>query len=196
MTALMRAALQDALRGSLRRVHDSIEGKPPWPNGHHSATLYALVRHGLLERTETRSRNGHRTDLWTITDAGKQALKPRERRRVEPIWYPVRTDLAHANLPDDYDPEGTSNEAKGYTKNPDWAMHLTPCDPDQAAQPTSLARHVAARQEDHIQQEAKKLGRQVREAAVYAARQGLRDELDALRRAIADFDALRRRDAA
>jgi DNA-binding PadR family transcriptional regulator len=71
MTSKMREALQDAQRGNLRRVHDTEAAWPAAPN-----TLGALVRHGLLERTETRSLKGRDVTLWSISDAGREALKP------------------------------------------------------------------------------------------------------------------------
>lgn len=73
----MRDALTAARRGPLRRTHTPGEGKPAWPA--HPSTLAALVRHGLLDRSEGRNRHGYRLDLWTITDAGRAELEPRHR---------------------------------------------------------------------------------------------------------------------
>ena len=76
LTARMRETLQHAAKQDLRRVHDDKPGKPPWPAP--PATLYALVRHELLEHARVRNRKGWHVDLWTITDTGRQALIPRE----------------------------------------------------------------------------------------------------------------------
>jgi DNA-binding PadR family transcriptional regulator len=73
MTNGMRSALEAASKHALRRVHDG-PGAPPWPA--HSASLAALVRRGYLERSQLISRKGHRVDLWTLTDEGREALKP------------------------------------------------------------------------------------------------------------------------
>lgn len=74
LTVRMREALQDAARQELRRVHDDQPGRPAWPA--HPSTLAALVAHGLLERSERKSRQAHRLEVWTITVAGVAVLNP------------------------------------------------------------------------------------------------------------------------
>lgn len=72
----MREALEDASRRieGLRRTFDDVPGKPSWP--YPPATLYALVRHGLLEPRELRNRKGYRIQAWFITPLGRTALEP------------------------------------------------------------------------------------------------------------------------
>ena len=94
ITANMRAALEFALHtGELRRLVDdrskdqrkrTIKGTdkpnpayvepPEWPHGLAAATLAALVRHGWLEQGIRKNRKGYDMHVWTITDAGRQAL--------------------------------------------------------------------------------------------------------------------------
>jgi hypothetical protein len=81
LTPAMRDALRAARSQPLRRVHKPEPGQPPWPA--HPSRLAALVRRGLLTGPdERRSRKGHRMDVWTITDAGVEALdwRPPTRR--------------------------------------------------------------------------------------------------------------------
>jgi hypothetical protein len=78
LTKPMRRTLKEAKAQGLRRIHQPTPGQPPWPA--HPATLHALTRHGLLEQQRKRNRHGWHVDEWRITDAGKAALKPRERR--------------------------------------------------------------------------------------------------------------------
>jgi hypothetical protein len=74
LTPAMRDALRAARSQPLRRVHKPDEpGRPPWPAS--SASLAALVRRGLVVRTAEVSRKGFRMDVWTITDAGVEALE-------------------------------------------------------------------------------------------------------------------------
>lgn len=77
MTEHMRNALKKAKHAPLRRVHTPGPGKPPWPAN--ACTLYALERHELLERRESRNREGLPVTLWEITEAGRSALRPVER---------------------------------------------------------------------------------------------------------------------
>lgn len=74
LTNRMRDALERAAVQELRRVHDDKPGRPVWPA--HPSTLAALIGHGLLERSERRSRQEHRMDVWTITQAGRLVLNP------------------------------------------------------------------------------------------------------------------------
>lgn len=83
LTKPMRETLELARKQELRRVHDG-NGSPPGP---HINTLNALVRHELLAASERRTRRGHRLQAWTITDAGRQALQPREIHRTEELFY-------------------------------------------------------------------------------------------------------------
>jgi hypothetical protein len=85
LSAPMRNALEAAARNPLRRTHDTTAGKPSWPA--HPSTLAALVdeKHGrgYLVRTEERNRKGFRVDVWTLTDAGREALHPPPRFRPD-----------------------------------------------------------------------------------------------------------------
>src|SRR4051812_5814616 len=74
LTANMRAALRAARSQPLRRVHKPGPGRPAWPA--HPNTLAALVRLELVRRDARISRKGYPTDSWTITDAGREALRP------------------------------------------------------------------------------------------------------------------------
>lgn len=74
LTPAMRDALRRARSEPLRRVHRPGPGRAPWP--HHPSTLAALVRNGFVVRGEHHSRRGNRTETWTITDAGREALDP------------------------------------------------------------------------------------------------------------------------
>jgi hypothetical protein len=84
LTPAMRETLQAASQ-PLRRVHDNTPGAPPWPA--RWQTLHALTRRGLLERSETRSRQDHRVEVWTRTEAGRKALLPVPRFREEKTVY-------------------------------------------------------------------------------------------------------------
>lgn len=101
----MRDVLETAVRQELRRV----DGR--WPA--HASTLAALVRQGLLERSERVSRHGDALTVWTATDAGRDALKPKERVYAE---RPVFLGRGSSELPDK--DENTDLEAKGYTSDP------------------------------------------------------------------------------
>jgi hypothetical protein len=84
VTERMREALAAAENAPLRRVHDVAHGQAPWPA--HPASIAALVRQGLLEKPRRRiSRNGHPIDEWFITEAGCEALKPRQVVRREAV---------------------------------------------------------------------------------------------------------------
>jgi hypothetical protein len=70
LTPAMRDALRAARSQPLRRVHKPGPGRPPWP-----APAGSEV-----------SRKGFRMDVWTITDAGVEALRPVEStRRPRPL---------------------------------------------------------------------------------------------------------------
>jgi hypothetical protein len=79
LTANMREALQHAAKDPLRRVHKPGPGRPPWPAS--PSTLRALERRGLLEHTVIRNRHAHKVEVWTATEAGRQALEPPQRRQ-------------------------------------------------------------------------------------------------------------------
>jgi hypothetical protein len=84
VTERMREALAAAQNGPLRRVHDVEHGQAPWPA--HPCSLAALVNQGLLEKPRRRiSRNGHPIDEWFITEAGCEALKPKQVVRREAV---------------------------------------------------------------------------------------------------------------
>lgn len=73
MRPYMRAALEQAARHQIRRVHEG-PGKPVWEFS--PATLHALVRREYLERTESKTKRGAKIETWTITELGKAALVP------------------------------------------------------------------------------------------------------------------------
>jgi hypothetical protein len=77
----MHDALIAAARNPLRRTHDDTAGAPPWPA--HPASLAALTRHELLERTELRNRKGFKVTVWAITDLGHETLNPPPRFRPD-----------------------------------------------------------------------------------------------------------------
>lgn len=81
LSAPMHDALIAAARNPLRRTHDTLVGKPPWPA--HPSTLAALVARGLLERAEKRNRRAQLVDQWTITAAGHEVLNPSPRYRPD-----------------------------------------------------------------------------------------------------------------
>jgi hypothetical protein len=108
LTRPMRNALEDAVRQELRRVHDT-PGPAAWPA--HPSTLAALVRHELLTRSTRRSKRGHQLDAWTITDAGRAALQPRDIFRRQPDLY-----LTHAV------PETTTGGHGEFTTDPRRAL--------------------------------------------------------------------------
>lgn len=110
LTRLMRNALEDAVRQELRRIHDT-PGVAAWPA--HPSTLAALVRHELLARSTRRSKRGHQLDAWTITDAGRAALRPRDIFRREPDLYLTRAVPATAL--------GVAAHGE-YTTNPEHAL--------------------------------------------------------------------------
>jgi hypothetical protein len=83
MTSRMLAALRAAQNGPLRRVHDVEHGRAPWPAP--PASLAALVRQGLLERSSRVSKKNHRIDEWHVTDAGRETLKPRHVAKRDPV---------------------------------------------------------------------------------------------------------------
>jgi hypothetical protein len=73
LTPAMRDALRAARSQPLRRVHKLGPGRPPWPAP--ATSLAALVRRELVTRGAEVSRKGFRMDVWTITDAGVEALE-------------------------------------------------------------------------------------------------------------------------
>lgn len=88
MTKKTREALEQAVRQELRRVWDNDHGSPAWPA--HPLSIRALEARGYVERSERRSRHGHRMILWTITEAGRMALKGPERSVEERPVYLAR----------------------------------------------------------------------------------------------------------
>ena len=78
LTENMRTVLELATKQTLTRVHNPQEpGKPPWPAN--PVTLHALVRHELVRLDERLSRQRYRIQEWTITERGREALKPQIR---------------------------------------------------------------------------------------------------------------------
>jgi hypothetical protein len=86
LSAQMRETLAEAARNPLRRLHDQLEGKPPWPA--HPATLRALEQRGLLNKSRRRTRKSWWLDEWAITDQGREALnpKPAKSRSDKPVY--------------------------------------------------------------------------------------------------------------
>lgn len=83
MTTAQLDTLKAALKGELRRQEG--EDPPAHPN-----TLGSLVRRGLLERSQRFSRHETRMDVWTITDAGRDALKAPELVGTERSVFPAK----------------------------------------------------------------------------------------------------------
>jgi hypothetical protein len=100
LTPAMRDALRAARSQPLRRVHKPGPGRPPWPAP--AASLAALVRRELVTRGAEVSRKGFRMDVWTITDAGVEALRPphvvRQRRSLYLAegWPDYTSDIGRA----------------------------------------------------------------------------------------------------
>ncbi len=88
LTKHMRAALENARRGPLRRIHTPGPGRPPWPA--HPSTLMALLRQGLVDHEVIKGNDGCWREAWTINDAGREALKPRDTTRRDSPMYLVR----------------------------------------------------------------------------------------------------------
>ncbi len=81
-----------------RRIFGDGEGKPPWPHG--PSTLAALTRNGFVTRSERLNRVGHPLTEWTITDKGRDALKPRERlTRDAPLYLARPGSIRYRTLP-------------------------------------------------------------------------------------------------
>jgi hypothetical protein len=114
----MREALTSALRGSLRRLHDNAPGRPPWPA--HPATLAALVARDLLSHDRRRTRKSWWLDEWTITDAGRDALKPREiKARDRPLYLAHSGAIRYRRLPNGRWAIDDSGDGKDdYTSDP------------------------------------------------------------------------------
>lgn len=84
LTVHMVEALTSAQHAPLRRVHRG-PGAARWPAP--ATTLYALIRRGYLVAGQIRNRDGAVVDTWTITDAGRAALLPREVfRQDRPVY--------------------------------------------------------------------------------------------------------------
>jgi DNA-binding PadR family transcriptional regulator len=81
MTPKMRQVLEQAQASPLRRVLDDKEGASPWPAKWQ--TLRALERRGLLSVSRRLSRAGVPLDEWSITEAGRAALRGPMRVAVE-----------------------------------------------------------------------------------------------------------------
>jgi hypothetical protein len=149
LTARMHDTLTTAARNPLRRTHDTTAD---WPA--HAATLAALVRHGLLDRSERRNRRGFKVDIWTITDPGREQLNPPPRYRPDrPLFLAhcgaIRYRKLPAKGPNDLGRwviAGTRDDASqsnsgDYTTNPAKAIdHLEVVDPADVLRFTATAR--------------------------------------------------------
>jgi hypothetical protein len=92
----MRAALHQATKGPLRRVHEQPRNAPPPPWPAPPQTLHALHAHGLLTHTRRRNRRGHWIDEWTITHTGLRAVDPpRTARRDRPEFLRAGGGTTH-----------------------------------------------------------------------------------------------------
>lgn len=117
MTGLMREALQSARKAPLRRVHNVEHGKPQPPAAWQ--TLRALEARGFLAYSERKTKRGERLEEWVITDAGREALLPREVFKEERPVYLARP------VPD---------RRGDYSTNPAWSIdHLPIMDPDHVS---------------------------------------------------------------
>lgn len=163
----MTEALRQAQHAPLRRVHLPGPGRPPWPAA--PATLRALIRHGLVEQGTVRNRDGWPVDTWAITDAGRSALHPPPRQRVQRARFLATTLTQSGYL------------QPAYTN-----------DPGRALRDEGGAIEAEDPGEIRFLLSPRVLARQVRELAAFAERAGLDDELGALRRALADIDRRRR----
>jgi hypothetical protein len=131
LTTAMRDALEEAAHDPLRRLH--VNGSlPPWP-AHHS-TLAALVGHGLLEHDRRLTKKGHRLEEWTITDAGQDALKPREIvKRDRPLYLARAGRVRYRLLP--------PAQGKAHGR---WAIDETAADGDYTSDPSRSIDHDLA----------------------------------------------------
>jgi hypothetical protein len=95
LTANMRAVLHQAERGPLRRLNTPGPGAPPWPAPHQ--TLYALMRHELLDHEIRLNRDGHWLEEWTLTTLGRQTLHPPPRlvREAPRLMHRAHTTTLH-----------------------------------------------------------------------------------------------------
>lgn len=145
LTTPMRNALEQAQHAPLRRVHNpTTPGKPPWPA--HPSTLHALARHDLVTVDQIRNRHGYPTQLWTITDTGRQALQPKETfRQQRPVYLarPTKNSGDYTNDPSRrIDPLPVLDEA-----SPEWRRRAATRYADAADHRTEarrLARNIRA----------------------------------------------------
>jgi DNA-binding PadR family transcriptional regulator len=108
----MREVLKLAAKQEIRRLEGE-DWSVPWQ------TLYALAKNGLLEESTRRNRVGRPFRAWAITDAGRQALLPREIFKVDRDEYLCRP------IPD---------RRGDYTTNPAWSVDRLPImDPDKVS---------------------------------------------------------------
>jgi DNA-binding PadR family transcriptional regulator len=156
LTTPMRDALAAAQHAPLRRAHRAAGADPlPAP----AATLRALIRHGLLDAGSIRNRHGDPVDTWTITDAGRAALAPREVFRQDRPTFLV--DHRRAGW---VDPTSEERHDDDYTSDPRKRVdELEVIDPD-----TQRIVTVRGRRNDAQRQTLDEAGR---------ASQGLEDRL-------------------
>lgn len=128
LTANMRKVLTKAKHAPIRRPHPPGPGAPPWPEAHR--TLYALVHHELVTRSEIRDRDGQPLTLWTITTAGRAALEPPELVKTDRPTYLSDRRKATPDWRDPHDPE--HEQPEDYTSDPARRIdHIEITDPDR-----------------------------------------------------------------
>jgi hypothetical protein len=118
ITANMHAVLTETRRRQegLRRLFDDVPGKPPWPAN--PSTLAALVRHGLVERSENRTRRGALVIIWRITDAGREALQPPQIVKPDKPLFLARGSVRYRKLPDNRWAVDETGSTGDYTSDP------------------------------------------------------------------------------
>jgi DNA-binding PadR family transcriptional regulator len=182
LTEHMRTALNLATAGQLRRVHRPGPGRPAWPAP--AITLHALVHRGLLATETLRNRHGYPTDVWTITQAGREALKaPRTTAAERPVYL-----------------RRPGKNAGDYTTDPRVRIDDIEIIDDEAAQRFRVQSRVnalAERREQKAKAQRRTLCRRLREAQARAEREGvdITDELATIHRALEEIDRKRERAA-
>src|SRR4051812_27809352 len=119
LTGRMLEALTRAKHAPLRRVHLPGPGRPPWPAA--PSTLAALVRHELVVVGTTRNRDGWPVQTWAITAAGRLALDPPPRERVQRAKFLAHTVTEHGYLQPAYtdDPRRAMRDEAGAIERED-----------------------------------------------------------------------------
>lgn len=140
MTSNMRDVLSEASKNALRRVHDT-QGAPDWPAP--ANTLRALQRHGFVEYVELTSRKGHRVEIWSCTELGREALKAPQWSGEEKPQYLTDGAIRYRKLPNNRwrvveDDEGNGNYTTDPGRSRDW-------DPVMGALPTVDADRLSVK---------------------------------------------------